>query len=159
MERGVEIGPEVDDKDLLDFPDRSFSMRLLRTRRLVGKTMKEIAALEFARGVFLQKLLRAGETMPFTPETKLDRGDMLSLVGARRDVERAAKEIGYAERPTVSTDMIFVGLGIFFGGLIGIATVVVGGLPHHPHRQRRRPDYGSGLRLAPVGPSDLRPYP
>jgi putative transport protein len=39
----------------------------------------------------------------------------MSLVGAKHDVERAAKELGYADRATVSTDMIFVALGIFFG--------------------------------------------
>ena len=67
--------------------------------------------------------------MPFTVETRLDRGDVLSLVGAKRDVERAAKELGYADRPTITTDMIFVGLGIFFGGLVGLLTVTIGGLP------------------------------
>ena len=67
--------------------------------------------------------------MPFTIETRIDRGDVLSLVGAKRDVERAAKELGYADRPVISTDMIFVGLGIFFGGLVGLLTVTIGGLP------------------------------
>ena len=128
MERGVEIGPEVNDKPLLDFPVE-FLDTVVTNKSLAGKTLKEITALEFTKGVFLQKIVRGGEEMPFTTETRLDRGDKMSIIGARRDVERAAKEIGYAERPTASTDMIFVGLGIFFGGLIGIATVVVGGLP------------------------------
>jgi putative transport protein len=128
MERGVEIGPEVNDKPLLDFPVE-FLDAVVTNRTLAGKTLKEVAALELSRGVFLRKVVRGGEDMPFTAETRLDRGDKLSLIGARHDVERVAKEVGYAERPTVSTDMIFVGLGIFFGGLIGIATVVVGGLP------------------------------
>lgn len=67
--------------------------------------------------------------MPFTATTRVDRGDVLSLIGARPDIERAAREIGYAERPTISTDMIFVGLGIFLGGLVGLLTVVLGGVP------------------------------
>ena len=29
----------------------------------------------------------------------------------------------------IATDMIFVGLGIFFGGLVGLLTVPIGGLP------------------------------
>ena len=53
----------------------------------------------------------------------------MNLVGAKHDVERVAKDLGYADRPTVMTDMIFVGLGIFLGGLVGILTVTVGGLP------------------------------
>jgi putative transport protein len=85
--------------------------------------------MEFARGVFLRKLMRVGEQMPFTAETRVDRGDVLSLVGAKRDVGRAAKELGYADRAAISTDMIFVGLGIFFGGLVGLLTITIGGLP------------------------------
>jgi putative transport protein len=94
---------------------------VLTNKALVGKTLKELAALEFARGVFLRKLVRAGQPMPFTPETRVDRGDMMSIVGAKRDVERAAKELGYADWPTITTDMIFVGLGIFFWGTGGLA--------------------------------------
>ena len=67
--------------------------------------------------------------MPFQPETRVDRGDVMSIVGARRDVERAAGELGYADRPTNATDMIFVGLGIVLGGLVGLLSVTVGGLP------------------------------
>ena len=59
----------------------------------------------------------------------MERGDLLTLVGAANDVDRAAKQLGYADRSTVKTDMIFVGLGIFLGGLVGLLTLVVGGLP------------------------------
>src|SRR6185436_16710788 len=36
---------------------------------------------------------------------------------------------GYADRSTMRTDMIFVGLGIFLGGLVGLLSVVVVCLP------------------------------
>jgi putative transport protein len=128
MERGTQIGPEVNDKPLIDVPAEVLDV-VITNKAWEGKTLKELAASEFARGVFLKKLVRGGEQMPFTAETSLDRGDIMSLVGAKRDVERAAKEIGYADRPTITTDMIFVGLGIFFGGLVGLLTVTIGGLP------------------------------
>jgi putative transport protein len=128
MARGTEIGPEVDDKALLDFPLELLDV-VITNKAMTGKTLRELAALEFARGVFLRKLMRVGEPMPFTAETRVDRGDVMSLVGAKRDVERAAKELGYADRPAITTDMIFVGLGIFFGGLVGLLTVTIGGLP------------------------------
>ena len=67
--------------------------------------------------------------MPFQPETRVERGDLMTLIGSDKDVERAAKSLGYADRPTVMTDMIFVGLGIFLGGLVGLLTIVVAGLP------------------------------
>jgi putative transport protein len=128
MERGTEIGPEVNDKPLIDFPAELLDV-VITNKAWAGKTLKELAASEFTRGVFLKKLVRGGESIPFTVETRLDRGDLMSLVGAKHDVERAAKEIGYADRPTITTDMIFVGLGIFFGGLVGLLTVTIGGLP------------------------------
>ncbi len=128
MEKGIEIGPEVNDKALIDFPAETLDA-VITNKALAGKTLKELAALDFARGVFLRKLVRGGQEMPFTAETRLDRGDLLSLVGAKHDVERAAKELGYADRATVSTDVIFVALGIFFGGLVGLLTVTIGGLP------------------------------
>jgi putative transport protein len=128
MTRGTEIGPEVDDTELLDFPVEVLDV-VVTNKAVVGKTLRELAAGEFARGVFLRKLVRLGEPMPFTFETRIDRGDVLNLVGVRPAVEQAAKEIGYPDRPTVMTDMIFVGLGIFFGGLVGLLTVTLGGVP------------------------------
>jgi putative transport protein len=128
MARGIQIGPEVDDKTLLDFPAEFLDV-VITNKAFVGKTLKELARLELTRGVFLQKLTRVGQPMPFTWETRIDRGDVLSLVGARPDVERAAKELGYADRPTAATDMIFVGTGIFVGGLVGLLSVTVGGVP------------------------------
>jgi putative transport protein len=126
--QGARIGPEADDKELLDFPEQSLDV-VVTQKAVVGTTLRELAESEIARGVFLRKLVRGGEPMPFTIETRLDRGDVLSLVGAKRDVERAAKELGYADRAVISTDMVFVGLGIFLGGLIGLLTVTIGGLP------------------------------
>jgi len=126
--RGAEIGAEVDDKELLDFPIEFLDV-VITNKSLVGKTIVELAGMDFARGVFLKKLTRVGEPMPFSPATRIERGDVTTLIGATRDVERAAKNLGYADRQTVMTDMIFVGLGIVLGGLVGLLTITIGGLP------------------------------
>src|SRR5213082_3329244 len=126
--RGEEIGAEVDDKELLSFPIELLDVVITR-KSFVGKSIVDLAALEFARGVFLKKLTRTGEPMPFSPATQVERGDVMTLIGATRDVGRAAKELGYADRQTVMTDMIFVGLGIVLGGLVGLLTITVAGLP------------------------------
>ncbi len=128
MSRGTEIGPEVSDKELLDFPFEFLDV-VITNKAVLGKTIAELAAMDFARGVFLKRLSRAGQTMPFAPETRVERGDLMTLIGAESDVARAARNLGYADRKTVMTDMIFVGLGIFLGGLVGLLTVVVAGLP------------------------------
>jgi putative transport protein len=51
------------------------------------------------------------------------------LAGAREDVERAGRALGYVERPSSETDVVFVGLGILLGGLFGLLSVTVAGLP------------------------------
>ena len=128
MARGAEIGVEVSDKELLDFPVEMLDV-VITNKSLEGKSIAELAVMDFARGVFLKKLTRTGQTMPFLPETRVERGDLVTLIGSEKDVERAARSLGYPDRKTVMTDMIFVGAGIFLGGMFGLLTIVVGGLP------------------------------
>ncbi len=128
MARGAEIGVEVSDKELLDFPVEMLDV-VITNKSLEGKSIAELAVMDFARGVFLKKLTRTGQTMPFLPETRVERGDLVTLIGSEKDVERAARSLGYPDRKTVMTDMIFVGAGIFLGGMLGLLTIVVGGLP------------------------------
>jgi putative transport protein len=126
--RGTEIGQEMHDADLLDFPVDLVDV-VVTSRAQAGRTLRELAEQDFARGVFLRRLTRLGQSMPFDPETRVDRGDVLTLVGHEPAVARAAQALGYPDRPTVTTDMVFVGLGIFLGGLLGLLSVTVGGLP------------------------------
>jgi putative transport protein len=128
MARGAEIGTEVNDKELLDFPIEFLDV-VITNGSVVGRSLAELAETEFARGVFLKKLTRTGQTMPFAPETRLERGDLITMIGAESDVEQAAKNLGYADRKAVTTDMVFVGFGIFLGGLVGLLSIVIAGLP------------------------------
>ena len=128
VERGSRVGPEVDDKVLLDIPIESLDV-VITQRSMVGKTLPELARLESARGVFLRTLTRAGQELPISNMTHIDRGDVLRLIGTKPEVERAAKELGYSDRPTTTTDMVFVGTGIVLGGLVGLLSVTVAGIP------------------------------
>jgi putative transport protein len=122
------IGPEVDDRALLDIPIEVLDV-VVTNRMLAGRTLAELASREFARCVFLRKLARSGVEMPIAPETRVDRGDVLSLVGPRHEVERAGKELGYPDAPTHATDLIFVGSGIVLGELLGLLTITIAGVP------------------------------
>lgn len=125
------VGLEVDDKELIDFPAASLDV-VVTNKAVLGPTLQELAEAEsgrHGRGVFVRKLMRGGAEMPVTPRTKLDRGDVLTLAGAKRDVERAAKLLGYADRPTDATDMVFVGVGILLGGLVGAVSFKIGRVP------------------------------
>jgi putative transport protein len=131
LQQQAAIGPEVDDRELFNFPVEVLDV-VLTNKLFVGKTLQQLRdseTVERARNVFLRKLIRAGQGIPVNAGTKIDRGDVLQLVGATRDVERVAKDIGYADRPTDRTDIIFMGLGIVLGALVGAIVINVGKVP------------------------------
>ena len=128
VEQGGAIGPEVHDRELLDIPIEVVDV-VVTNKAAVGKSLAELGRGEFARGVFLQKLARAGEEMPIAPETLLDRGDVATLIGPKPAVEGAIKAVGYPDRPTSATDMIFVGTGIVLGGFVGLLSITVARVP------------------------------
>jgi putative transport protein len=99
------------------------------TNPLVAEQTLDVLADRYGRGVVLQRLVRGGEEIPFGAGTVVNRGDLLQLVGAKRDVERAGEVLGYVEPPSSETDIVFVGLGILLGGLVGLLSVRVGTLP------------------------------
>ena len=125
------LGPEVDDRELFDVPIQLLDV-VITNKAFAGKTLMEIRQSEAAqevRGVFLRKLIRAGQEMPFNAGTKVDRGDVVQIVGPVQEVEQVAKKLGYADRATEKTDMVFMGLGIVIGALIGAITIHFGQVP------------------------------
>jgi putative transport protein len=126
---GAGVGPEIDDRELLDFPVESLDVIVTRGA-VIGKTLGELQAREEdqARGVGLEKIVRAGVELPRASKTVIARGDVVTLRGHVPDVERVAKDIGYADRATAVTDMVGVGAAVFIGGMIGIPALLVGKL-------------------------------
>jgi len=124
---GAPFGEEVEDRELLDVPMAALDVVVTR-REIAERPLEEISE-EHGRGVVLLKLVRAGEEIPFAPGTVVNRGDLLRLAGTEQDVERAGAALGYVERPSSETDVVFVGLGILLGGLFGALTLQVGDLP------------------------------
>jgi putative transport protein len=131
LEVVAEIGVEVDAPELLDITAQILDV-VVTNKALAGKTLRELAEAGEGRqfrGIYLRKLMRAGREMPFTPGTKVERGDVLQLAGPKSTIDRAAKEIGYADRVTDKTDMLIMGLGIVVGALAGALTLNIGGVP------------------------------
>ncbi len=125
------LGQEVDDRELFDVPIQVLDV-VITKKELAGKTLLEIRnsdVAQHARGVFLRKLMRGGQEMPFNPGTKVDRGDVVQLIGPVKAVDEAAKSMGYADRATEKTDIVFMGLGVVIGALIGSLTLRIGQVP------------------------------
>src|SRR5262249_60388062 len=96
-----------------------------------GKTLVELAQRPTSRGVFLRKITRGAvaTTIPILPNTKIYRGDILTLVGRTQDTSAAAKDLGVPDRPSDVADVAFIGGAITLGALIGALVLKVGGVP------------------------------
>ena len=102
---------------------------MITKKTFAGKTVSAIRGEKFMHGVSIRSIKRAGIDIPVMAQTTVDAGDVVEVVGTRQEVEAAARRLGYIDRPTNQTDMIFVGLGILAGGLFGALSVHIGGVP------------------------------
>ena len=117
---------EVSDSELLDMG--IVSLDIIVTRHKGGRTLGELAGSQVSRGVFLQKLVRAGKELPYTLRTPIEAGDVLSVTAEKSQVDRLVEELGYALRPGDETNMTIVSAAIFLGALIGLPGLVFGGV-------------------------------
>lgn len=122
------IGPEVADNDLLSFPVEELQVMLTK-KTIDGLTIDQLRANPFMYGIMIKNIKRGGVNIPVLAQTELQAGDILTINGLAREVNVAAPQLGYVDRPTNQTDLIFVGLGIVIGGLIGALTLHLGGVP------------------------------
>src|SRR6516162_43295 len=120
------IGEEVDDPELLAFPLETVHV-VVTSKAADGWTLEELLRAR-GRGVSITRLTRAGREMPLIAGRHVHRGDTLHLVGPKRHVERAARALGYADRPAADVDTVYVALGIALGALIGVPALSLGGV-------------------------------
>lgn len=122
------IGPEVDDPGLLTFLVEK--TRVMVTKKAAGLTVDALRGKPFMYGVIIEGITRAeGMEVPVLAQTTLHQGDMIGIQGLPQDVNRAVPEIGIAERPTDQTDMVFLGLAVALGALVGAISITIGKVP------------------------------
>src|SRR5436190_11340294 len=121
---------EIDDRELLSVPVEGIDVCVTK-KELDGKTLAEIAQQPGARGVFLRKITRGAvaTSIPILPNTKIFRGDILSIAGRTQDTGAAIKMIGVPDRATDVADVAFIGAGIAVAALIGALVWKVAGIP------------------------------
>jgi putative transport protein len=130
IKAGTSIGPEIEGAEVLREISGDALGVLVTNNKLHGRTLSDIADRvgDAARGVFLRDLTRRGQEVPLTPETTIYVGDVMTLVGATRDVERAAAKVGQVLRYGDRTDVAFLATGIAAGLLIGLLSFKIGSL-------------------------------
>ena len=122
------IGPEVFDSDLVDFMAEELDITVA-SKKFDSMTVDELRRQKFMYGVSIKSISRSGVNVPVLAQVKIGRGDVVTVVGLGREVDEVAGRLGYADRRTTKTDLVFVGLGIFIGGLIGSLALHIGEIP------------------------------
>ena len=118
---------EVDDRELLDVPGEVVDVVVTR-KEVDGRTLADLGRENAYRGVFLRNITRGGSDLGMLPDTKVHRGDVLTLVGSAASTTRAVEHLGVPDRVTDVTDMLVVATGIVAGALIGLPAIHVGGV-------------------------------
>jgi len=121
---------EVDDPELTSAPIEGIDV-YVTSKDVDGKTLEELGSLPVTRGVYLRSIKRGPtETqIPILADTKLYRGDVITLVGRTTDTTAAGKAFGVIDRPTDLADVAFIGIAITIGALIGAFVLKIGGVP------------------------------
>ncbi|MCC8967769.1 aspartate-alanine antiporter [Bradyrhizobium sp. Pear76] len=125
-----EQAEEVDDRELLAVPIEGIDV-YVTSKDVDGKTLEELAKAPGARGVFLRKIARGAIAVeiPILPNTKINRGDILTLVGRTSDVAATTKMLGRPDRATDVADVAFIGAAIAIGALVGAFVYKIGSVP------------------------------
>jgi putative transport protein len=120
------IGPEVADQKALNIPLDQAEI-LVTNKSMEGRALKEFRNEEFAGQVQLIRMERGGVPLPAGLETTLQRMDIMHVVGLKGAVNRAADLLGRIARPSTSTDLLTLALGMILGFLIGKISVTIAG--------------------------------
>nr|QIM10826.1 putative transporter [uncultured Muribaculaceae bacterium] len=122
------IGSEVSDHELLTFGTENLPVVVSKSGA-AGVTIGELRNQPFMHGVMIHKVLRNEMPMPLRKGLRLERGDVVTLVGLPQDVDEAVPEIGFSDRQTSESDIVFIGLGIAVGCIIGAIVIRCGNIP------------------------------
>lgn len=118
------LGKEVADIELLSFKVEDVDVTVVR--KFKETTVHEIVSEPWMDGVDIKQIVRNDVVLNPLGGTTVRPGDIVELVGTRKNIDRAAKHFGYADYRTISTDFVFIGLGILLGGLLGALAIKMG---------------------------------
>lgn len=123
------VGREVQEPELLGATLETIEL-VFSNHDFHNLAVHEIAvrAGEMARGVFLEGVTRAGREIPLHPDLVLLNGDVLKLSGLPEDVSRIQAVVGPLVSRDERTDLVWLGLGLGLGTLLGLAAVTIGGV-------------------------------
>lgn len=118
------FGKEVAGIDILSFPVEDVDVTV--SKKFKEITVHELMTYPWMEGVDIKKIVREDVAINPLDGAIVKPGDIVELVGIKKYLDRASKEIGYADPKTLATDFVFIGLGILLGGLLGAIAIKIG---------------------------------
>jgi putative transport protein len=125
------VGTEIEGEHVMRAVPGEVVEVYVTARGLHGRTLTEIVDRmdDGARGVFLRALIRHGQDVPVTPNTRIYVGDVMTLVGLTHDLNRVVPRVGQAFRSSDRTDVAFLASGLAVGLLVGLFSLTIGSVP------------------------------
>ncbi len=129
IEKGEKyIGEESTDPLARDVPIEASDIRI-GSRAINGKTLADLGRM-VGLGLQLKAMFRLGASLPILPDTKVQAGDVLRLVGPAFLFREAAIKLG--GNPilrTTYTEVWFLAGAMAIGYMVGSLSVTLGGIP------------------------------
>ena len=111
------FGREVAGVELLNFKVEDVDVTV--SKHFGRRTVRRLFDEPWMDGVDIKTIKRNDIALNPLEQTEICPGDIVELVGLKKNLNRAASEIGFADPATLSTDFVFIGLGILLGGILG----------------------------------------
>jgi len=117
----ITVSPEID-------LTASYTHVVIARRGAVGKTLAELN-LARGHGLVVAEVRRDGLALPLSRQLRLQRSDVLSVVGPKSSLQDLASILGPVESDIAQTDMTTFAFGIALGAALGALAINVGGVP------------------------------
>lgn len=128
VKTGDFFGEEIADPDILSYPLDRVGV-IVRKKEFVGLSIAQLRRKKYMHGVVIRDAFRKGKHIDIDIDTVFEKGDRLTVVGRPVQVKKATSHMGHEDRPSVQSDLMFVGLAIFIGGLFGAMSFYIGSIP------------------------------
>lgn len=122
------FGEEIADPDILSYPLERVSVIVNKTE-FIGLTIAKLRRKKYMHGVVIRDAFRGRNPVEIDVDTAFQKGDRLTVVGRPVQLKKATSHIGHEDRPSIQSDLMFVGLAIFIGGLFGAMSFYIGSIP------------------------------
>ena len=121
------IGEEIDVSPEIDL-SAAYTHVVVARRGAVGRSLAELN-LARQHGLVVAEVRRDGLPLPLSASLRLQRSDVLSVVGPQSAIQSLADVLGPVEADVEQTDMTTFAFGVAMGAAIGVLAIDVGGVP------------------------------